>query len=153
MNFSWGREVNYYETDRMGVVHHSNYLRILEEARSAWLDENILSYSEIEKMGVIIPFISAVQDFKGFLRFGDRFSVEVALIKYNSVEVIFGYVVTNTTTGIECMRAQTAHCFSRDALKTGGEYTPFSIKKEYPELHEKMLGFVEKGADVRRVRL
>ena len=33
--WSYSREVNYYETDRMGVIHHSNYLRILEEARMA----------------------------------------------------------------------------------------------------------------------
>ncbi len=29
--------VRYYETDLMGVVHHSNYLRFLEEARVEWL--------------------------------------------------------------------------------------------------------------------
>jgi len=29
--------VNYYETDLMGVVHHSNYLRFFEEARVEWI--------------------------------------------------------------------------------------------------------------------
>ena len=32
------RKINYYETDRMGVVHHSNYIRFLEEARCNLLD-------------------------------------------------------------------------------------------------------------------
>ena len=27
------RKVNYYETDRMSIVHHSNYIRYFEEAR------------------------------------------------------------------------------------------------------------------------
>ncbi len=27
MNFKFERKINYYETDRMGVVHHSNYIR------------------------------------------------------------------------------------------------------------------------------
>ena len=31
--WSYKRDVKYCETDRMGVIHHSNYLRILEEAR------------------------------------------------------------------------------------------------------------------------
>ena len=32
MKFSMERNINYYETDRMGIVHHSNYIRFLEEA-------------------------------------------------------------------------------------------------------------------------
>ena len=33
MIFSYKRPVNYYETDKMGIVHHSNYARYLEESR------------------------------------------------------------------------------------------------------------------------
>ena len=29
--------VQYYETDKMGIVHHSNYIRWMEEARVAYL--------------------------------------------------------------------------------------------------------------------
>ena len=28
--------VKYYETDQMGIVHHSNYIRFMEEARMYW---------------------------------------------------------------------------------------------------------------------
>ena len=28
--------VQFYETDEMGIVHHSNYLRFCEEARVGW---------------------------------------------------------------------------------------------------------------------
>ena len=34
----YGRKVNYYETDQMGVVHHSNYIRWMEETRVAFLE-------------------------------------------------------------------------------------------------------------------
>ena len=30
-------EVQYYETDRMGITHHSNYVRWMEEARTFFL--------------------------------------------------------------------------------------------------------------------
>ena len=40
MDFVFERKVNYYETDKMGVVHHSNYIRYMEESRCSWL-ENI----------------------------------------------------------------------------------------------------------------
>ena len=39
MDFIYKREINYYETDKMGIVHHSNYIRFLEEARCRWLKE------------------------------------------------------------------------------------------------------------------
>jgi acyl-CoA thioester hydrolase len=38
--------VPFYETDAMGVVHHSNYVRYLELARIRWMDEHHRSYRE-----------------------------------------------------------------------------------------------------------
>ena len=32
-------KVHYYETDRMGITHHSNYIRWMEEARVNFLDQ------------------------------------------------------------------------------------------------------------------
>lgn len=32
-------KVNYCETDKMGITHHSNYIRFMEEARMNYLDE------------------------------------------------------------------------------------------------------------------
>ena len=44
MSFVFERKINYYETDRMGIVHHSNYIRFLEEARCAFLDSINIKY-------------------------------------------------------------------------------------------------------------
>ena len=43
------RRVNYYETDRMGIVHHSNYIRWMEEARTEFMRLNGVDYELIEK--------------------------------------------------------------------------------------------------------
>lgn len=48
-------KVAYCETDRMGIVHHSNYIRIMEEARLAFLSQIGFGYDEMEKNGVISP--------------------------------------------------------------------------------------------------
>lgn len=37
MDFIYERFVQYHETDMMGVVHHSNYIKWMEETRVAWL--------------------------------------------------------------------------------------------------------------------
>ena len=39
MDFEYERKINYYETDRMGIVHHSNYIRFMEEARCKLLEQ------------------------------------------------------------------------------------------------------------------
>ena len=39
--------VQYYETDQMGIVHHSNYIRWFEEARSYLLEENGFGYDTL----------------------------------------------------------------------------------------------------------
>ena len=38
MRYSYKHRVNYYETDAMGIVHHSNYVRWMEEARIFMMD-------------------------------------------------------------------------------------------------------------------
>ena len=39
MYFETTFPVRYYETDQMGVVHHSNYIRYFECARNAMIDQ------------------------------------------------------------------------------------------------------------------
>ena len=38
----YNHKVQYYETDKMGIVHHSNYIRWMEESRISFL-ESIVS--------------------------------------------------------------------------------------------------------------
>ena len=44
--------VPFYETDAMGIVHHANYVRYLELARIAWMDEHDRPYREYVKDGL-----------------------------------------------------------------------------------------------------
>ena len=50
--------VQYYETDRMGFVHHSNYIRWMEEARSDFFDQIGWPYVKTEEMGIISPVVA-----------------------------------------------------------------------------------------------
>jgi len=43
---SYRHRVPFYETDAMGIVHHANYVRYLEVARIAWMDEHDRPYRE-----------------------------------------------------------------------------------------------------------
>lgn len=70
------RKVNYYETDMMGVVHHSNYIRWFEEARISWMEEGGVPYSEVEANGIQMPVVGVLCDYKVPAKFGDTVCIE-----------------------------------------------------------------------------
>ena len=47
--------VRYAETDMMGIVHHSRYYPWFEQARTDFVKKIGYSYSELEKMGFLLP--------------------------------------------------------------------------------------------------
>lgn len=129
--WEYRRRVHYYETDRMGVVHHSNYLRLLEEARLAWIEDHVIRYSDMEKMGIIIPAVNATGNFRDYLRFDDTFAVRVIPTKFTGVRACFKYEVYNCENGKLCYDGESEHCFVAD-----GSYRPLSLRKKAPELYE-----------------
>ena len=48
----------YYETDQMGIIHHSNYVKWMEEARLDLMDQIGLNYRQMEEMEIISPVLS-----------------------------------------------------------------------------------------------
>jgi acyl-CoA thioester hydrolase len=69
--------VPFYETDAMGVVHHSNYIRHLELARIAWMDEHDLPYREYLAQGINFATTRVEVDYRGPVRFDDELLVTV----------------------------------------------------------------------------
>ena len=49
------RRVLYYETDKMGIVHHSNYIRYMEEGRLEYMRQAGLVYKDLESRGILMP--------------------------------------------------------------------------------------------------
>ena len=127
------RKVNYYETDAMGIVHHSNHIRWFEEARVMWMDEGGISYDEVEKSGVRMPVIGVSCDYKVPAKFGDTICVKVYAKEITCVKCIIGYIVTNKETKELISAGETRHCF------VNSEFKPVNIKKYSPELNAKLL--------------
>ena len=102
--------VRYYETDKMGIVHHSNFLRYLEIARLEWLNKLGLDYNEIEKNGIILPVVDVSISYKQPARYGDTLRVQVSLKDRPKVTINFDYKVINQFNKLICI-AQTKICF------------------------------------------
>ena len=52
--------VRYYETDCMGIVHHSNYIRFYEVARTEMLREFGTTYQAVSYTHLTLPTTSRV---------------------------------------------------------------------------------------------
>jgi len=126
------RNVNYYETDMMGVVHHSNYIRWFEEARVIWLKKQGIPYDKIEEDGVQIPVIGVSCEYKNPAKFGDVICVEAYTKEITGVKFIIGYVVKNESTGTILAIGETKHCF------VNSDFRPVNLKKFKPEIYEKI---------------
>lgn len=93
--FHFKHRVQFYETDLMGIVHHSNYLRIFEEARVAWAHANgLLDYQKPESASHLAVYETQVRHIRPG-KFGDEVKVEVQA-KLEGIKILFEYKMIRT---------------------------------------------------------
>lgn len=68
-------DVRYYETDLMGIVHHSNYIRYMECGRHDMLVQFGIPIWEIERQGVMAPIVEVQSRYLLPARMGDRLKI------------------------------------------------------------------------------
>ena len=129
----------YYETDQMGIIHHSNYIRWMEEARMDLMEQIGLSYKGMEEMEIISPVLSISCEYKSMVHFDDTVVIEAKIVSYNGIKMTVEYKMTDKKTGeLKCV-AESEHCF----LNRSGN--PLSLKRSYPELDTKFFEFYEEN--------
>jgi acyl-CoA thioester hydrolase len=85
--------VRYAETDQMGVVYHGNYAQYFEMGRVEWLRNLGLSYSKMEKEGIMLPVVSLTLNYKKPARYDDLLTVRTIFKKQQSVKIEFDYEI------------------------------------------------------------
>lgn len=126
--------VQYYETDKMGITHHSNYIRFMEEARVSFLKNIGFGYDKLEKEGVISPVISISCDYKKPTTFADEIEIEISVALLTRVKFTINYVM-RVGDDVVCT-ATSSHCFVSQSGR------PISIQKQYPDFYNMLSGFV-----------
>lgn len=126
------RRTNYYETDKMGIIHHSNYIRYFEEARLDWMEQIGLDYRQIEELGIIIPVMFVDCQYRVPVHFEDEIEIQVKLARFDGIKMEFSYELYQKATGQLCTTGRTGHCFLNDQMK------PLRLKKQFPDLYQKM---------------
>ena len=128
MNMTYKHIVQYYETDRMGITHHSNYIRWMEEARVYYLKEIGWGYDRLEEMGIISPVTKIDCSYKHTTTFADEVSIQVSVEEFKGVKLKLKYTM-HCNNQLVC-EGYSEHCFLNK------EGLPIRIKKDYPEFYE-----------------
>ena len=123
--------VQYYETDKMGITHHSNYIRWMEEARVVFLEEIGYPFEKLEELGLVSPTLSLSCEYKKPTTFSDRVAIRVTVTEFKGVKLFLSYEMKNEAGDIVCT-AKSSHAL----LSTEGR--PVNVKKEFPDLHRVM---------------
>ena len=67
-------KVYYYDTDKMGVVYHSNYLKWMEIARTEYF-RDVFPYKSMEELGFILPVKTLNIDYIDSAKYDDEIEV------------------------------------------------------------------------------
>ena len=107
----YDHKVQYYETDGMGIVHHSNYIRWFEEARVDLLEQLGFGYDRIEEAGYSGPVLEVSCQYKTMSKFGETVRIEASITQYNGVRMTLHYDVYDKATGTLRCTGDSRHCF------------------------------------------
>ena len=120
-------KVKYYETDKMGITHHSNYVRWMEEARMDFLSSIGYGMRRLESDGITSPVVSGECHNNRPTTFDDEIKIELSLVEYTGVKLSMSYVMSDVKNGNIVLTAKSSHCF----IDAAGR--PISVKKHFPE--------------------
>ena len=129
-------QVKYYETDRMGYAHHSNYLRWMEEARIELMDELGFGYEKMEEEGIVSPVTAANLKYRRSCTFPDNVHIALSVKNFNGIRLVMEYVMTFDDGDVICT-AESEHCF----LSENGR--PLNMKKKNPGFYEAVLSLTD----------
>ena len=135
--YIYERKINYYETDKMGIVHHSNYIRFFEEARCDFLEKSGLPYDVMEERGIMSPVLGIICQYKQHITYGDIIEIHTSITKFSGVKFTVSYEIYNKKTGNLCILGESNHCFTDSNLK------PLNLKKHFNDVYEKFMYLIE----------
>ncbi len=127
---AYRRRANYYETDQMAIIHHSNYIRWFEETRIDFMEQLGFGYEKAVAAGVDFAVLSVECHYQSMVRFGETVDIAAAITQLTPARLTVSYRVTDLATGQLRCTGETRHCCFDNARQR-----PVSMKKVLPELY------------------
>ena len=126
----------YYETDQMGVIHHVNYVKWMEEARNKYLMSVGIYLGEFNKNNIHMAVLSQKVDYKKYIKFNEKIKITCGCNKLSTTKMTFTYNFYNEN-GILCAIGETEHCFVNEKIE------PIVFKKEFPTEYNNIIETIE----------
>jgi acyl-CoA thioester hydrolase len=121
--------VRYYETDMMGIVHHSNYLRWFEVGRTEYLRRIGMPYRSLEEMGLGCPVLGARLNYYKPSRYDDEITVQCWTRAYDGLRLTMAYQVHDG--GQVICEGETDHAFVWNGR-------PAAVQRCLPDVHARL---------------
>ena len=118
----------------MGIVHHSNYIKWMEEARIDFLEQIGWDFDKLEASGIVSPVLSIDCKYRMSTVFPDLIDIDVWVESFKGFKLKIGYAMERD--GVLVCEGSSEHCF----MDTNGRL--INVKRENPELYEAMMKFV-----------
>ena len=133
--------VHYYETDQMGIVHHSNYIRWFEEARDDFTARNGINYADVEALGFMMAVIRVECKYRTPARYGETVEITTRMRRFNGVRTVYTYEIRNAQ-GVLVATGTSEHAFISARTRK-----PVNMKRELPEYCALMDRMAEENED------
>lgn len=127
---AYEHRAQYYETDQMGCVHHSNYIRWFEEARTDLLNQAGFSYKRMEKEGLMCPVLNMYAEYKSMVHYQDVVEISSKITAFNGIKFTVEYTVTDKETKEVRTVGKSEHCILNH------EFKPIRLQKENKEVYD-----------------
>ncbi len=135
---TYKRKTHYYETDKMGIIHHSNYIRWFEEARLDLLDQIGCGYEKMEEEGIISPVVSVSCNYKAMTKFNEDISIIPVIEEFTGIKLVLSYRVIASETGEVKAIGRSEHCFLNEKNRI------ISLKKSNKKVYDIINEYIKK---------
>lgn len=105
--------VRYAETDRMGLLHHANYLVFFEQGRTELLRSVGYSYRDLEDQGILLVLTKAEVRYKSPARYDDLLTLQTTVVRTTAVRIDHTYRLLRDSV-LLAEGATTLACVDRD---------------------------------------
>src|SRR4051812_46761857 len=85
--------VRYAETDRMGLLHHANYLVYFEQGRTELLREQGLAYKDLEDQGYLLVLTRVQVRYRSPARYDDVLTLRTTVVRTTLVKIEHQYAL------------------------------------------------------------
>lgn len=130
--------VIYADTDAMGIVYHTNYIKWFEVGRGEFLRELGYPYSRMEEEGIWLPVAGVTCEYKSPGHYDDILLIKTWIKELGAATVVMAYEIYNKESGQLLVTGTTKHGITSPELK------PVRLKKVNPEFYAKLMEVYDK---------